>query len=456
MRTVVVCLCVAACGGGGPGGGGGGDASPSGGTYAVESFGLTGQMANVEYSGPVVSVDGARVFAVGNAIFQVPPNSMRAGHVLSSLDGTQLRFAEELAYPTDTGDGVMSSVVSDGAGGVFVGVNRIAPDSSTLPAVVHVDASGQVVWSKTYASDAVGWSLPSYGDNPNPVLSAVVDGKLAVVVLRQVMVIDTEGAVQWTSRITTSPATNYSQVYADAAGVIAWGIHNDKLVVVQYDWTGAVVAYKEAFADVHGPTKLGPPFLRADGELVMGYDTQNKFAAATSGVLVFDRDGTLHETTGYGLQAEWDLAGFDRGLSAVSRIRYLGDDLVTFHSQYETGANEPFTPIDVDLVFRDDAAGEVADLTFSAAENATWFGVQGGAYGIGQFRIATGDLGGACGTDTITTTAVMKRSTGLQFDPLADAAYAPTTFTTMPVDDPVTVSPLADVHGMDVTGQGCR
>jgi hypothetical protein len=454
-------------------GGGGGD-HPDGGTevggdFTTSELAFTGEgngnLALAAYSGPLISVDGDHTIAAGVVQVDITPSMHANVRTLTALDADHVLFIEryEFAHP----DVRTSSIVSDGARGAFVASTRLTIPSGYLsvPVITHFDANGAVAWSKAYEQpNNTSWTLPQQGGVsgvdtfPDGVLSRPVAGKLALIAGNAIMVIDGSGAVQWAKQYGGQPATELSQLYADADGITAWGVAYDSFVAIRVDWSGTLVSFHQAACKCAGATTFMPPHRRADGNLVLGYDTFDAVNMPISGVLVLDATGTsIVEELTYSVTALWDETTFDRPLTPATHIRFLADDVVTTHHTYMEGISSPYMTTPVDLAFAVGADGGVASITYSARSKGLWSRLGSGALLVLQSSsVGTGSLGAPCAKDAITISVLTKAASPGTFQPLVTATTAESTLTVTPVDEAVTVTDVGAVTATEIPSQTCQ
>ncbi len=449
--------------------GGGGGGPPGGGSFTISEIAFPGQgngnLALTAYSGPLISVDGDHTIAAGVVRVAVSPTMLAEARTLTALDADHVQLIEryDFAHP----DVRPSSIVSDGARGAFVASTRLTIPSGYLsvPVITHFDAKGAVAWSKAYEQpNNTSWTLPQLGGVsgvdtfPDGVLSRPVAGKLALIAGNAIMVVDSGGAVQWAKQYGGQPATELSQLYADADGITAWGVAYDSFVALRVDWSGTLVSFHQAPCKCAGATTFMPPHKRADGNLVLGYDTFDALSTPISGVLVLDATGTsIVEEFAYGVTALWDETTFDRSLTPATHIRFLADDVVTTHHTYLEGISAPYMTQPVDLAFIVGAGGGVGSITYSARVNGLWSRLGSGAMLVLQnSNVGTGSLGAACAKDAITVSVLTKAASPGTFQPLVTATTAESTLTVTAVDEAVTVTDVGAVTATGIPSQTCQ
>ncbi|MGE0549161.1 MAG: hypothetical protein AB7O24_21220 [Kofleriaceae bacterium] len=438
-----------------------------GGSFTSTSFNIpaagNGSIALLAYGGPLVAVDGDRVLASGLVSFDVSASQREDSRTLTALEGGEVQFVKRYTYP-NTFDVRPSSIVSDGAGGAYLAATRLYTGQSYVsePVITHFDASGAVTWSRSYATSSMAqWNLPQisglfgYTNVPDVTLSSIIDGKLAVIAGSCAMVIDTAGNVQWAQQFPGQTAL--AQLRADADGFTIWGFLYDALLVIRYDWTGTVVSYRQAPGSVRGGMTFSTPHQRADGNLVIGWDTFDELNLPISGAIVFDPGGAVIDDFTFQLQASYDPRQTMRAVSQPSRIRFLSDDLATSHHTYKEGLRPPFRDVGLDIVFQTSATGDaVSPAIFSARAEGAWFRLgDGSVYTVASLGVGYGGIGASCATNYVAIDSLTKGPSAGVIQPLVAASVAPTVITVTPAEEPVTVTDAGMVTATETGSQTC-
>lgn len=327
-RWWLILSLLAACGGDDSGGGDGG---PGGSTGALSTHGVTFPnlsgnvfMNTAQWNHRMMTADGARVHSIGSGTAAAP-------HGLYWFDDSV-----PVGGTTFAAFRAVTSMQEDGAGGVFLLGDVMDNNERCHPAVAHFGADGKPIWAKSYTAQLPQiWGIdcnPNYGAEPG--LGPIVDGKLPVIAGGGVMVLDTSGAVQWATVL--DQTYQLSQVTADGAGLVVFGMHYYDALQLRFDWSGALTAQTSSVGVAASPAyamRFGTPVRAGDGTFSMPYSwrlpaKRSQDGLGAAGILVFGADGAITDNYSYEVDGEEDPMQIRAKIGPIGELHILSPDLV--------------------------------------------------------------------------------------------------------------------------------
>jgi hypothetical protein len=442
--SVVVLGVLGGCGGGGGGGDGdGGDDGPPSEFHYHQVVGLDGTL--------YVS-DGPDEYALsGGVLFKLGTQS---GPI---QDPMLIGYQPELGLPVLERidlreDSVATSIVADGADGVFVAGNTLPPlQSDPRPFVVRMSSTGEVTWARLLEAASGYAAFPRRAS-----LAAVVDGRVVLASGYSLIVLDTAGEVLWARDVEPGPLScrNAQAVIADDDAIFVVGDDCGGLTIDRFDWSGDVVWSRRA----SGATDLRilGALLRSDGQLIVSYwQYEQNGGDEDAGVLLVGGDGTLLDHWGYQIFGTANVEGTDfdiGGLASPVIIRGSSGEMVTVVRGL---TSTPWRQASMVWPIADD--GAVGEL-WSAATGPFTAMPDGSVASLGGDQVAIGGLGAPCSDFGIVEVTLQRSTTTLA--PFASLdVYVPDSVVAkddiVPEDFPVTLTEHQPVTLAPYPGTTC-
>ena len=351
--------------------------------------------------------DGPKAFS-NNILFMSgsgPGDNGNAYGLLSAFksDSTFL-FVKKIELES----GEIIDMVADGSGGIVVYGNRRPNFYEHYPFVARFNASGELLWSKSFFDTQYTLQNVSQGIFYERALSNIVNNQVALFAGSSTLLLDLNGNLKWRA------VTNGYAGYLDDSGITIFSERtgNKAFVIKKLDYSGKLLWAKSASAETNAAMSFSDPLILQNHTILLPYIHKTIATRIPSyGMLNLSKDGTIISNKQYN-PAQMNINVETRPYE----LQRKADGKIWMHVasvKYE-GAGD-YTPYEGGFYLNEDGTTDVSGFYYGDSQSFPLDGNQVIGFGRDGTSIRTGNAASLCARKNAQNPGVAILNSGLNF-----------------------------------------